>query len=114
MEKAKLELEGKITYDEEHSLYELAFTAGAKDRPVNARSIGRWLPPRNTSGCARSSGKSPVRSAAVLVTRNGDKVTKEKATDVLAYVLDDAKKEFTITRFKGLGEMNPEQLGTPR
>ena len=30
--------------------------------------------------------------------------------DVLAYVLEDAQKEFTITRFKGLGEMNPEQL----
>ena len=52
----------------------------------------------------------PVDHPPFLVTRNGDKVTKEKATDVLAYVLDDAKKEFTITRFKGLGEMNPEQL----
>jgi DNA gyrase subunit B len=29
---------------------------------------------------------------------------------VLAFVLEDAKKEFTVTRFKGLGEMNPEQL----
>ncbi len=44
------------------------------------------------------------------VARNGDKVTKESAADVLAYVLEDAKKDFTITRFKGLGEMNPEQL----
>ena len=35
---------------------------------------------------------------------------KEKASDVLNYVLEDAKKDFTITRFKGLGEMNPEQL----
>ncbi len=44
------------------------------------------------------------------VTRNGDKEVKEKASDVLAYVLEDAKKDFTITRFKGLGEMNPDQL----
>jgi DNA gyrase subunit B len=44
------------------------------------------------------------------VARNGDKVTKEKATDVLNYVVEDAKKDFTITRFKGLGEMNAEQL----
>ncbi|MGH9782533.1 MAG: DNA gyrase subunit B, partial [Candidatus Acidiferrales bacterium] len=29
---------------------------------------------------------------------------------LLAYVLEDAKREFTITRFKGLGEMNPDQL----
>ena len=44
------------------------------------------------------------------VTRNGDKVVKENATGVLNYVLEDAKSAFTITRFKGLGEMNPEQL----
>jgi len=37
-------------------------------------------------------------------------VTKEKAQDVLNYVVEDAKKDFTITRFKGLGEMNAEQL----
>jgi DNA gyrase subunit B len=45
-----------------------------------------------------------------IVARNGDKVSKEKATDVLNYVVEDAKKDFTITRFKGLGEMNAEQL----
>ena len=44
------------------------------------------------------------------VARNGDKVPKESAAGVLAFVLEDAKKEFTVTRFKGLGEMNPEQL----
>jgi len=32
------------------------------------------------------------------------------AKDVLDYVVEDAKKDFTITRFKGLGEMNAEQL----
>ncbi len=44
------------------------------------------------------------------ITHNGDKATKETALQLLNYVLEDAKKEFTITRFKGLGEMNPEQL----
>ena len=29
---------------------------------------------------------------------------------MLSYVMEDAKKDFTITRFKGLGEMNPTQL----
>jgi DNA gyrase subunit B len=45
-----------------------------------------------------------------VVTNNGTKVMKEKARDVLNYVVEDAKKDFTITRFKGLGEMNAEQL----
>jgi len=44
------------------------------------------------------------------VARNGAKVSKEKVTDVLNYVMEDAKKDFTITRFKVLGEMNAEQL----
>ena len=45
-----------------------------------------------------------------MVSRNGSKVPKEKVTDVLNYIVEDAKKDFTITRFKGLGEMNAEQL----
>ena len=44
------------------------------------------------------------------VSRNGDKIIKERAQDVLNYVVEDAKKDFTITRFKGLGEMNADQL----
>jgi DNA gyrase subunit B len=44
------------------------------------------------------------------IQHNGDKVTKENSASLLSYVLEDAKKEFTITRFKGLGEMNPGQL----
>ena len=51
-----------------------------------------------------------VISYSFVVTNNGTKVTKEKARDVLNYVVEDAKKDFTITRFKGLGEMNAEQL----
>jgi DNA gyrase subunit B len=37
-------------------------------------------------------------------------VVKETASEVLAFILEDAKKGFAITRFKGLGEMNPAQL----
>jgi len=43
------------------------------------------------------------------VARNGDKVTKEKATDVLNYVVEDAKKDFTIT-IQGPGRNEREQL----
>ncbi len=107
LEKAKLEVEPKLAFDEEHSLYEVRLTNGAGERCINwelaatpeykrLRALYRQLAPHN---------RPPF-----TVARNGDKVVKENAPDVLAYILEDAKKAFTITRFKGLGEMNPEQL----
>jgi DNA gyrase subunit B len=108
IEKAKLKVEGQITVDEEHSLYELVLTNGSA-------AVGRvnWalasMPDakrlRQLWKAVAVSDKPPF-----TVARNGDKVTKDSAAAVLAFVLEDAKKEFTVTRFKGLGEMNPEQL----
>jgi DNA gyrase subunit B len=107
-EKAKIKLEGKINYDEEHSLYELVFTGGSANAArinwaLAASADGKRL--RTLAKAIAESDKPPY-----TVSHNGDKATKESAAEVLAYVLEDAKKEFTITRFKGLGEMNPEQL----
>jgi DNA gyrase subunit B len=111
IEKAKISLDGKISWDEEHSLYELAITGGVKDRPVSTKvSWALASTPEYKRLRALEQLIEPVNRPPFAVTRNGDKIMKEKAVDVLNYVLDDAKKEFTITRFKGLGEMNPEQL----
>ena len=78
---------------------------------ASAASIGRWPPRRNTSACARCARPSRNHDKPPFtITHNGDKVDKRKRRGVLTYVLEDAKKDFTITRFKGLGEMNPEQL----
>lgn len=52
----------------------------------------------------------PADRPPFTVTHNGDKVVKENALAVLSFILEDAKKAFAITRFKGLGEMNPDQL----
>jgi DNA gyrase subunit B len=110
IEKAKLKVETKIGYDEEHSLYELAVkneNARAVERKVNWAMVA--TPEyRRLRACAHAIAE--FDKPPFTVARNGDKVVKEKAVEVLAYVLEDAKKEFTITRFKGLGEMNPDQL----
>jgi DNA gyrase subunit B len=106
VEKAKLKLEGKIAFDEEHSLYEIQFAA-----PGNQK-INWALASTADYKRLRALGKQieEYNKPPFVITRNGDKATKEKATDVLGYVMEDAKKDFTITRFKGLGEMNPTQL----
>ena len=106
IEKSKLKVDGKVVFDEEHSLYEiqigaphntkinwaLAATAEYKRLRALAKQIDEFNKPPFT------------------VSRNGDKVSKEKVQEVLDYIMEDARKDFTITRFKGLGEMNPTQL----
>jgi DNA gyrase subunit B len=106
IEKSKLKLEGKVTFDEEHSLYEIQFG------PPHGQKIN-WAV-ASTAEYKRLRGLAKqieeFNHPPFTIARNGDKVTKANAKDVLDYVVEDAKKDFTITRFKGLGEMNAEQL----
>jgi DNA gyrase subunit B len=106
IEKAKLKLEGKIAYDEEHSLYEIQFG------PPHSQKINWALASNPEYKRLRALTKQieEFNHPPFTISTNGTKVTKEKVTDVLNYVVEDAKKDFTITRFKGLGEMNAEQL----
>jgi DNA gyrase subunit B len=106
MEKAKLELEDKIVFDEEHSMYELVFTNGGERRVNWALVASAEYKRLRTLGALIESLNRPPFS----IVHKSAKVVKEDAGALLGYVLEDAKSEFNITRFKGLGEMNPEQL----
>jgi DNA gyrase subunit B len=106
IEKAKLKLETKIEFDEEHSLYELVLKNGGERRITWAlAATADYKRLRALRQAIDTLDRPPF-----TVTHNGDKVTKDDSDGVLAYVLEDAKREFAITRFKGLGEMNPAQL----
>ena len=106
IDRAKLKLDGKVAFDEEHSLYEIQFG------PPHGQKINWAL--ASTAEYKRLRGLAKLidefNKPPFVITNNGTKITKEKARDVLNYVVEDAKKDFTITRFKGLGEMNAEQL----
>ena len=104
----EMKIPAAVELDEEHSLYELVIgNSGAEERRINweLASMPEYKRLRSLYTSIRQFDKPPF-----VVTRNGESATKESLEALLGYVLEDAKKEFTITRFKGLGEMNPEQL----
>jgi DNA gyrase subunit B len=106
IEKAKLDLEAKLEFDEEHSLHELLLKNGGERRVNWALAASPdYKRLRTLRQAIEENDKPPF-----AITHNGDKATKESAQQLLNYVLEDAKRDFTITRFKGLGEMNPDQL----
>jgi DNA gyrase subunit B len=106
IEKAKLNLEPKLEYDEEHSLHELILKNGVETR-VNWALAGsaEYKRLRTLRQAIAENDKPPF-----TIARNGDKTEKDTKLSLLQHVLEDAKSAFTITRFKGLGEMNPTQL----
>jgi DNA gyrase subunit B len=55
---------------------------------------------------------APLEKPPFTVAQNGGKVTVGSREGLLEHILALGKKDLTIQRYKGLGEMNPEQLWT--
>ena len=55
---------------------------------------------------AKKTSKAPTRRTKV----EAEVVEKESARDLFEYVLNEGRREYTVQRYKGLGEMTAEQL----
>jgi len=55
---------------------------------------------------AKKSSKTPIRRTKIEAAR----VEKQSARELFDYVLAEGKKEYSVQRYKGLGEMSSEQL----
>ncbi len=55
---------------------------------------------------AKKSPKPPVRRTKA----EAEVVEKQSASELFEYVLNEGRKEYTVQRYKGLGEMSSEQL----
>ena len=98
----------EIKLDEEHNLYTLVFSSeNLSERVidwglVSSADYKRLL---DLHRRVHTSDKPPF-----LVSTNGSQLTIEDRKDLLEHIMALGKKAFTVQRFKGLGEMNPDQL----
>ena len=98
----------EIKLDEEHNLYTLVFwSENLSERVidwglVSSADYKRLL---DLHRRVHTSDKPPF-----LVSTNGSQLTIEDRKDLLEHIMALGKKAFTVQRFKGLGEMNPDQL----
>jgi DNA gyrase subunit B len=116
----------KIEFDEEHSLHELSFINGSgAEKRINwelaslpefkrLRALSRDIVPLDKPPfiVVPTGEAAPVESKAKPGDKNAEKALPAHASSkaLLDYLIEAGKKDFTVTRYKGLGEMTAEQL----
>jgi DNA gyrase subunit B len=105
---AKLGLNPEMRRDEEHSSYAVVF----HDSTNAERSIGLALAAQPEYRRYRSLARSIARynHPPFLVVKNEHREALANWIDLLAYVKAEGKKDASVQRYKGLGEMNAGQL----
>jgi DNA gyrase subunit B len=98
----------ELDSDEEHGLWEIniALSGGAKVKMD--WELASHVEFQKAVELYR--GLEGRLSAPLILGENGSSERVESRDDLLERVLSAAKKDLTIQRYKGLGEMNPEQL----
>ena len=103
-----LGLKPRIEFDEEHSLHELVFANGSgTERQINWNLIS--LP---ESRRIRALAKSMLGfdQPPFVVQTDGKSQNYPTTAELMEYILNEGKKDVSVQRYKGLGEMRAEQL----
>ncbi len=104
---SRLKLKTEIRFDEEHSLYELVFwDASGAEKRINWRLASRPEYKKVMSLWHNIAEFKPP----FVVSQNGSSRTLTTAGELREFLVNQGKKEFAVKRFKGLGEMNAEEL----
>jgi len=98
-----------VEQDEEHGLFSLDVEAKDGDKKLSLTwediSSAEWM--RLFDLYAEL---APLEQPPFTIKENGNILSVNSSAELLDYVLELGKKNLTIQRYKGLGEMNPEQL----
>ncbi len=101
----------EVVADEEHSGWALEILRKVNGVPRSARIDSDFVASyefKRIKETAKAIGA--FLDGPYVVARNGESEKHETLTAVVDAIYESAKKGLTINRYKGLGEMNPEQL----
>jgi len=103
--------ETRVEHDEEHGVPEVICRVGLNGRGQEAR-MSQLL---GASGHFRRARRQlehidALRVGPFHLDRNGERETLASLQELVSRVYEAAKKGLKISRYKGLGEMNPKQL----
>jgi DNA gyrase subunit B len=103
-----LKIPTELKRDEEHSAWMVTFQdATNAERSINIE-LATQPEYRRLRTIARQSAKFNLPPFAVV--RDSHRETQSNWRDLLAYVKNEGTREVNVTRYKGLGEMNADQL----
>jgi DNA gyrase subunit B len=95
--------------DEEHNLYSLV----VQNKNTGAKISLNWEFMSSAEWqrlFELYSEMSPLEKPPLIVKENGNSVSVNSPEELLKYLLAMGKKDLSMQRYKGLGEMNPSQL----
>jgi DNA gyrase subunit B len=100
--------EATVIYDEEHSLHKLQVRSGHASPVVIDYDLLSSAELRQLFAFFQKIAE--FRGTALLIQENGKESVISNEKELVDYVVAAGKKNLTIQRYKGLGEMNPVQL----
>ncbi|MEW5806926.1 MAG: DNA topoisomerase (ATP-hydrolyzing) subunit B [Acidobacteriota bacterium] len=99
-----------IDRDEEHDLLELALKSASKGQREMIIDLEFISTVEFKKIKSLYTLLSEVHDSAFIVRENGREAKLDNREKLLEYMMESVKKGLVIQRYKGLGEMNPEQL----
>jgi DNA gyrase subunit B len=99
-----------MSKDEEHGLYELAVNFQVNGMSLSCKVNKDLITSAEYQNLYRIHGDLEGVKAPFHVISNSDKVKIDNESKLLEYLFEHGKKGIVIQRYKGLGEMAPEQL----
>lgn len=114
---ARVFIEGALQFDEEHSWYRIKFETRIADLPkttvVGPETIGELEELRRIRQQMEEIARPPFKYTSLKAkdeTNSNDPQILESMEELRDLIMEEGRKGAYIQRYKGLGEMNPDQL----